>query len=402
MSRILTASKSFFAIFVAQSEGFGMFKRLLFFYFICLTINVQPVQGQIIKNFSKYNYQFEVRGHYGIFLQHHFEMQRFNSHFPAAEVCLQRATFGNKKWESLYNYPIVGVAAYFSSLGDFQEVGKVFAVYPFIDFPLNHNLENSLNFRLGLGLAWITNKFDPIENYKNFAIGSHLNAAASLYLEYRRRLSHRFTWITAFGLTHFSNGSMKTPNYGLNLLTVSTGFSWFLKSPNPYLNKKLLPELYKFEFDGKKWISTELALSLGMKDMTQEVGQRFFVYNLALNTMKQISMSGRIGLGFDLTFDGSDMAVLDKKQIPYDSKWQLLKPGANFAYEMLLDKTSFLFNLGFHLAGKELSEGQMYQKLSVKQHFTNNLYGMITLTVHYGKADYIGFGMGYRLNFKYY
>jgi hypothetical protein len=195
---------------------------------------------------------------------------------------------------------------------------------------------------------------------------------------------------------------MKTPNYGLNLLTVSSGFAWFLKPPNPYLNKKLQPELYLFEFDDKKWISTELSFSTGVKDMTQEVGQRFFVYNLALNTMKQVSMRSRIGLGFDLTFDGSDKAVLEKKLIPYDNDWQLLKPGANFAYEMLLDKTSFLFNLGFHLAGKELSEGQMYQKLAVKQHFTNNLFGTVTLTAHYGKADFIGFGLGYRLNFKYY
>lgn len=376
--------------------------RIMLLTLISWVCHFDIIHAQVINKSSKYNFQLEARGHYGIFMQHHFEMERFDSHFPAFEINLQRATFGNKRWEALYRYPIIGITTYYSPLGGTKEIGEVFAVYPFINFPLNHDLDNSLNFKLGFGLAWLTNKFDPIENYKHFAIGSHLNATVTMYFEYRRQLSTRFTWIVAGGLTHFSNGSMKTPNYGLNLLTFSSGFAWFLKPPNPYLNKKLQPELYLFEFDDKKWISTELSFSTGVKDMTQEVGQRFFVYNLALNTMKQVSMRSRIGLGFDLTFDGSDKAVLEKKLIPYDNDWQLLKPGANFAYEMLLDKTSFLFNLGFHLAGKELSEGQMYQKLAVKQHFTNNLFGTVTLTAHYGKADFIGFGLGYRLNFKYY
>jgi len=361
-----------------------------------------PIHSQTINRFSKFNMQVEARGHYAIFLQHHFEMERFNSHFPAVEINLQRATFGHKRWEALYRYPLIGITAFYSPLGGYKEIGHVFALLPFINFPLNHDLNNSLNFKLGFGLGWLTNKFDPIANYKNFAIGSHLNAAVSLYVEFRRQLSPRFIWITAVGLTHFSNGSMKTPNFGLNLFTVSSGCAWFVKPLNPYLNKKLFPELYLFEFDGKKWISTEISISAGLKDMRQEVGQRFLVYNLTLNTMKQVSMRSRIGVGFDLTYDGSDKAVLAKKQILYKTEWQLLKPGANFAYEMLLDQTSFLFNLGFHLAGKERSEGELYQKLAVKHHFTENIFGAITLTAHYGKADYIGFGFGYRLNFKYY
>ena len=376
-------------------------KKFLFIFFITFLF-IFDLNAQAIRQLSKYNLQLEARAHYGIFMQHHFEMQRFDAHFPAFEIDIHRATYGKSRWESLYRYPLIGLGIWYSPLGGFKEIGQGIAVYPYINFPLNHDMDHSLNFRIGLGLGWLTNKFDPIENYKNFAIGSHLNAAVSLYFEYRWQISRRMSWILASGLTHFSNGSMKTPNYGLNLLTVSTGFSCFLKNPNPYMQKKLAPDLYPFEFDGKKWISTELSVSAGLKDMTQEVGKRYFVYNIALNTMKQVSMRSRLGLGFDLTYDASDKAVLDKKFIPYSSDWQILKPGANIAYEMLLDKTSFLFNLGFHLAGKELSEGQMYQKLAVKQHFTDNLFASVTLTAHYGKADYIGFGLGYRLNFKYY
>ena len=349
-----------------------------------------------------HNFQLETRIHGGIFLQHHFEMRRFDAHFPMIEISLQRATYGQNQWEALYRYPMIGVSYIYADLGNSKELGNAHAIYPFINFPLNSDLDNSLNFRVGLGLAYLTNKFHPTENFRNFAIGSHLNAAVSLYFDYRKKINRRSNLVFSAGLTHFSNGSMKTPNFGLNILSVSAGYSFFLKKPNPYLSRKLLPELYKFEFDGKKWLSVEGQFTAGLKDMSQETGKSHLVYNLAVNALKRVSMKSKVGVGFDLTYDGSDKNVLTRKGIPYEKEWNLAKPGINLAYEMLLDRTSFLFNVGMHLAGVERSEGDFYQKLALKHLFTDQLFGTIALTVHFGKADYIGFGLGYRLDFKYY
>jgi hypothetical protein len=350
----------------------------------------------------KHNFQVETRLHSAIFLQHHFEMKHFDAHFPAFEISIQQATYGKKSWEALYRYPIIGISYWYSDLGGFPELGNAHAIYPFINFPLNPDLNNSLNFRLGVGLAYLTNKFHPTDNYLNFAIGSHLNAAISLFFDYRLQASRRLQLFAAAGLTHFSNGSIKTPNFGLNILSLSAGMAYNLRKPNPYLDLKILPELYKFEFDGKKWFSIEGQIAMGIKDMTQETGKRHSVFNAAINVLKPVSMRSKIGFGFDLTQDGSDKSVLKKKGIFYEKDSELLKPGANVAYEMLLDRTSFLFNIGMHLSGAERSEGDIYQKLALKQMFTQNLFGTIALTVHFGKADYIGFGLGYRFDFKYY
>ncbi|MDA3944565.1 MAG: acyloxyacyl hydrolase [Bacteroidetes bacterium] len=349
-----------------------------------------------------HNFQLETRMHGGIFLQHHFEMKRFNAHFPIFEISLQRATFGKKQWEAIYRYPMIGLTYLYTDLGQNEALGHAHAIYPFINFPLNTDIDNSLNFKLGLGLAYLTNNFHSTENYQNFAIGSHLNAAVSLYLDYRKKINRRSNLILSAGLTHFSNGSIKTPNFGLNMLTVSAGYSYFLHKPNPYLDRKLLPELYKFEFDGKKWFSIEGQLTAGIKDMSQETGKTHFVYNAAINVLKQVSLKSKVGFGFDLTQDGSDKDILHKKGLSYENEWDLMKPGANLAYEMLLDRTSFLFNVGVHLSGAERSEGDIYQKLALKHLFTDQLFGTIALTVHFGKADFIGFGLGYRFDFKYY
>ncbi len=360
------------------------------------------VHAQARAPMSRNNLQLEVRGHGGFFLHHHREMEVFNAHFVSGELAVQRSTFGKERWEALYRYPLVGIALWHSPLGGFEEIGQAYAVYPFINYPINHNHTHALYFRLGLGLGYLTNKFHPVDNYKHFAIGSNLNAAVSLYIDYRLRVTPRLTAIASAGLTHFSNGSMKTPNFGLNIPTISAGFSWFIKQPNPYLDRLIRPELYPFEFDGKKWFSIEAAFSTGFKDMTNQLGERFLVYSISTNIMKQVSPKSKIGFGLDATYDASDKRILDRKQILYEHQWQLLKPGATLAYELLMQRTSFLLQAGMHLGSLEKTEGDVYQKLALKHLLNDQLFAMITLTAHFGKAEYIGFGIGYRLDFKYY
>ncbi len=48
--------------------------------------------------------------------------------------------------------------------------------------------------------------------------------------------------------------------------------------------------------------------------MSQETGQSHFVYNLAINALKRVSMKSKLGIGFDLTYDGSDRDILAKKR----------------------------------------------------------------------------------------
>jgi hypothetical protein len=351
---------------------------------------------------SAYNFQLEGNVHYGFFAHHHLEMERFSSHFPAYELLFQRATFGKDMWESLYNFPFIGIGAWYSPLGSFEEVGESYALFPFINFPINDQNNHSLNLRVGLGLAYLTNKFEPRDNHRNFAIGSHLNAMVSLHFNYRYRLSDFITLTTSAGLTHFSNGSMKTPNIGINIPSFSVGLSSFLSKPNPYLDRKLLPELYLFEFDGKRWFSIEPALAVGYKDMTQQLGGSFMVYNLSVAILKPVSLKGKLGLGVDASYDASHPAELERRNRAFVGNWAIVKPGLSVMYEMVMSQTSFVFQLGSHLGGLENSRGNIFQKIGLKRHFNENFFGSILLTAHLGRADYIGFGIGYRFNFKYY
>ena len=73
----------------------------------------------------------------------------------------------------------------------------------------------------------------------------------------------------------------------------------------------------------------------------------------------------------------------------------------NIAYELVIARTSFLFNAGIYLSGKEKSEGDFFQRLTLKYMVSDHLFANLVLSVHLGRAEYVGLGLGYRLNVVY-
>ena len=358
---------------------------------------VFPSEKSFLKN---KNIQLETRLHYGFLLSHHLELERYNSHFGALEISLQKATYGTHRWEKEYDYPLIGLSFWVSDIGGFEEIGNGYALIPYINFPLCRKNENTLNFRLGVGLGYMENIFNNKTNYKNFAIGSHINLAANLLLEYRRVVSKRLTLSGGFALTHFSNGTTKTPNYGLNIFTANVSVTYFLSKPKRYGGIMVLPELFPFEFDGRKYLEVNCSFAFSNKDMTQSLGERFWVFIGYAHIMKRVSYKSKFGIGIDLTSDLADKYILEKETDIYGPT-AYLKTGVNVAYELMISRMSFLFNVGIYVSGKYRKRGDAYQRFTLKYLIGKDLFLNIALNSHGGAADYIGIGLGYQFNFIY-
>ena len=379
-------------------------KRHIFFVLFFLLI---LIGSQARAQLSHRNYEMEARVHYGYMYfqndQYHSALGRYSRHTPSYEFSLHRNTYGEHRWEVLHNYPSIGLTFYYSGFGNdsiSSELGKVFALYPFINFPITPGESSKLTFKLGVGLSFLTNKFHPTENYHNYPIGSHVNAAVNLSFEYRQRIVERLHWVTSAGLTHFSNGATRTPNMGINILSVATGLSWYLAPPKDHIDKRLRPKNYLFEFDGKQHFVTDYQYTMGFKDMSQQYGthQYFFVHDLAANFMFQISERDRLGLGVELVYDNSDKIT--------KPDWDLyLKPGLLASYEMLFNNASFMFNIGLrnNVPLNSSTFGMLlYQKVAARYYFNNNLFATIAFTTYDIKADFISIGIGYHIQHKYY
>ena len=393
------------------------------------------VHGQDIPLFAENNFVVEARGHVGVFWHHHFEMQKYNARYPAFEASIYQSTFGKNEWEPHYNYPYIGITFYHANFGvNFENnpdvgkaLGSAYAVYPFINYPLNSNEQNQLTFKIGVGLGYLTKCFDNFTNHYNFAIGSHLNAAANLSFEYRHRFNPRLMTVASFGLTHFSNGSTKLPNYGLNTFSSALGVAYYLRSPQVNQTPLLRPVHRPFEFDKGHWISFDVNYGIGFKNVSQTLGgdstYYYQVHDLSTYLLAQITPYSRAGIGLSAVLDLSDQTLPDHIVnenglfiVKYNAEahkmdtlsmttLQMTKLNFSLCYSMTMERLSFFFELGWHLRYNEftdLSKGNIYQKATARYQLYNNIYAYLGLMTHYGRADYLSVGLGYRFNQKYF
>lgn len=373
------------------------------------------MRGQDYPWLSRNNIMVEARVHAGLFWHHHFEMQKFNARYPAFEFSIYQNTFGKNEWEAVYNYPYIGATFYHANFGlNFEnnpEVGKtlgsVYAIYPFINYPLTPNEWSQISFKLGVGLAYLTKHFDPFENYWDFSIGSSINAAINLSFEYRQRITRRLISVASLGLTHFSNGSTMLPNYGLNTFSAAWGLAYYLREPRLNLTPASRPENHPFEFDFRKWLCLDINYGIGLKNVSQTMGgdsTRFYpVHDLSTYLLAEFTPYSRAGVGLSLALDLSDQALpyYDTLQV---KTIQLTRFNFSLCYAMTMNRLSYYFEFGWHIKYNEvpLSKGANFQKLTARYRLFGNVYAHLALMTHYGRADYICFGFGYRFNQKYY
>jgi hypothetical protein len=343
----------------------------------------------------------EGRFYYGFLYAQHIELERFNGHFPVLEINLQQETYGKHKWERAFAYPTIGLSFLYSGLGKSPELGSALSIFPFIDFPLVRHKKFSFNFRFGLGAAYLTKPFNRLTNYKNLAIGSHINASASLMLQAHYKLNGRLIFSLGFGLQHFSNGSLKLPNYGLNIIALNAGVACRLARENRSIGDRFIPPIEPYSAILRHSMEFDIGVSLGWKNMKAVLGSNFMVYHLYENTFFPVKRKSKWGFGLDVSYDESHVKILENRGVDVTNKMKILRPGINAAYMLVLSKLGFILNLGYYLGGMEKTNGPLYEKISFQYKFTKDFYANIMLKVHWGRADYIAWGLGIHIEKSY-
>ena len=280
-------------------------------------------------------------------------------------------------------------------MGNIDVLGKAFALYPYIYFPF---IKGNTNFgiRFGLGLGYLTESYDHVENPYNICIGSSLNAAASITFDITHRFSDRFKMSIFGGLQHFSNGCTSEPNKGTNVIKGGISAAYMINEPETYIKAEQLTEKMTIEYLKEFRPELYAGLSYGYKRIDYLQKDYTSVYDFEIYVMEQITRLFKLGVGFDLIYDETNIL----RNIKNGEEWttyQIMNPGFHAAGELLMGKTSFMFVLGKHI-GDYMYTKENYQRLALKIEFTKHFYGKVTLNVHqWHIADYLCFGLGFKL-----
>jgi hypothetical protein len=346
------------------------------------------------------NLVVETKVHYGFIYAHNKELNRLTSRFPAFEVSLQKITAGKHVWERIYDYPVLGVVFFYSGLGSNPDLKQVYALMPFINFPIVRMKDLTVGFRLAVGAAYFPNPYDSIQNRENKAIGTHLNAAVNLMFEASCRISRRLSLSGSIALQHFSNGGWKMPNFGLNVPLAGIGIAY-----RPFNAKDDFSQ--RFPESGKSLpavsnnrIEFDLGVGIGYKNRMETLNQNYLVYHFYENTFFPVGRKSKFGFGFDLSYDPAQIRLLNLKG--YDAKHRLnyLQPGINAAYALVISNVEVIMNLGYY-TGQVTPNGKYYEKLAIRYNFARHFFTQLQFKAHGTTAAYLAWGAGYKFDLRY-
>jgi hypothetical protein len=312
-------------------------------------------------------------------------------HVPAFELDYMNKPACANNWLGAYHCPETGVAFFSAYLNNAAQLGDEYGIYPFVNFHLNRSFKERLYFRFGIGLAYMPVIFSRVDNHKNDVIGSHINAMFNFRFNYHIYLSDRMRIETGIGLTHCSNGSFQTPNLGINLITANTGLSYFLTSPK-YCRVQPFIDTTK-----TKKIENEIFATTGLSEVEPPGGIHYPDYTLTYIGFKKLSSKNKLGLGLDIFYNEANIERLKNDTVPFKNNINNTQIGLKVAYEITLDKLSLPLEMGGYLYSKFVGNGFVYNRMGIRYYAGKHIIANLTLLTHFAKADFIEWGVGYRI-----
>lgn len=345
---------------------------------------------------------FGVQGHFGFIISHRYTMGHLiQAHTPGFEADVSWKPQRGRFWERQYNHPTVGLAFWQIYLGNPDELGNASNLYPFINFPLGgRDRKFKLYMRYGWGLGWLSNHFDPLENHKNIAIGSHLNVSAVLRLNTQWRLNDNLILESGLGMNHFSNGAFKVPNLGLNITTVNLGLHWQTKRviPDRWYNatkpRPVPPKQGPLKRPGK-WKLTLFGV-VGANEIDPPGTKKQMVYNFLSTFERNVSPKSRFGFGFDAMYSEANKTRLAVDST-YISHFDNIQWGAKGVYEMVINRLTLPIEIGYYLHTAYKDNGSIYSRFGARFQYNSHIIVSFTLKTHFARAEYWELGVGYKL-----
>lgn len=362
--------------------------------FRLIVIALFATQISVAQQSTKYSYSLGGEVSNGIIHRHHEHIGHLIKGMPVGvELSLQQHTFGAKAWEANYGYPDVDFKLSYYDLKNKEQLGQVVAVSTGMAFHLlgRKPFKNQLQFYFGMGIAYATNPYNQETNNLNNVISSRFSYNGNLKLAYHHQFGNRINAGLGLKITHFSNGSLKLPNNGLNIVSVNLMTSFKLSNQDP--DYEPAPSNQKFN----KKIRFGGVVRMGWAESAPPGSGIKPVYALSFIGQKRVSLKSLLDVGIEAfankaieyevthghSFDGD---TLDYRRV-----------GLMFGHELVVNKLVLVTQLGVYLYKPYSPKERLYTRLGLKYYITDNLFASFSLKTHYAVAEVIEYSIGFRL-----
>lgn len=299
-----------------------------------------------------------------------------------------RKTDPDDVYSNVYRRPYFGLGYYNSTFHN-EDVGKPTALYFFMTIPFvfEQAKDFTFSYSAAFGLSYNFNPYDSINNTANIFIGSYRNCYVHLGVTANYKFNEKWAVNGTLGFKHFSNGSFKQPNLGINLIPVTVGVSYKLNDDPIDHYQHPIPAYLRHNI-------LNINVAAGSKNYTSG-GDNYLKTVLSVNYLRQINHKYRIGLGMDLFYaEASDLrntsdASSFSKSVSYavvgSWEWALTKK--------LYAPIAFAVYLHRNEENNEITP--FYERVGLRYRITDYLNAGITIKAHKGVADIFEWTIGY-------
>lgn len=306
------------------------------------------------------------------------------------ELNVQRQTTGTAPWHGWYKYPKAGLALVYYNYHH-PALGHSYAATVYLSKALLRTARHDLSWRLGTGLAYFTQPYDPATNPDNTFIGSALSATLQTRLEYEAAMSPHWGLLVALALNHYSNGGTSYPNLGLNLPTLLLGINYHqVRAALPPPAPDALPADVGHAF-------FSISTSLGYRQRGNGDPTRYLVNSVTLAAGRRLNRKSNVLLGLEGFYDRARLADARAAAGPAGNPPDVKRVGIFAGHELLFGRLALATHLGLYVYSPYRPGWAYYERVGIKYQFTRLLFGAIDLKAHGAVADVVEFKAGIKL-----
>lgn len=358
-------------------------------FFLLLTAYCFPIFAQELE--EKPTYQVGIKGGYGFIIDHSPVMQYItNQHIQRQSLYFEKQSFGDKEWHQRFQFPRLGLIINRYQLNNRDHLGEAYALAPYLNFSLVGNKSIQLRLKTALGLGYMEKPFDIKENHKNVAIGSQFNLFFSVAVESEFLLFNNGGITLGVNYDHYSNTGYQKPNLGINLPQLESGIFYRFGEER---ERKIIEE-ESFKREKGEWI---LFGGFGINEVSSN-NKKYVASALSLSREKRLNYKSSIALSVDLFYNPAQIEMLRTDSIFIDKGIENLQLGLSFYHLLHFGKFGVITQAGVYFKTENKDLTNFYQIVGGRIQLNNKLSGYFGLKTHFAKAEYLLFGINYRLN----
>lgn len=324
----------------------------------------------------------------GFLVAHREDSKNLESHTHGFELQISKQQ-SVQPWAKHYNKPEIYMGLLYMNLGNPDLTGNAFAAMPGFESSLTSFRNSELRIRFSTGLAYLTKKFDIYTNRRNQAIGSHINGVMQGFATWETRYQNNPWHLqVGLGLTHFSNGSYRVPNLGVNMPSLYFGANYLIEQ-KPHRNP------IKDTLNPVKW---QVYAAYGFKERSLTNTTGFNIWTVGVTRLKNISIKRSWRYGSDIYLDKTHHFI-DYPDAPLTglSPFEMTEWGIYAGHQLLISRVYFITDIGIYPYKPSSNKFITYQRIGFNYHFNQHGYVLAALKTHFGIADHFTWGIGYRL-----